>query len=131
MKQKRALLGVVMLVAAAIVLFAVWRVFTPAGTEGAKTVQVEVIHGDGSSRTFQLKTEEAYLGPALVEGSVVEDNQSIYGLYILTADGETADEGKQQWWKVTRAGERVDTGADTTPIADGDQFELTLTTGYD
>ena len=33
--------------------------------------------------------------------------------------------------KVTKSGEMVNTGADQTPIADGDAFELTLTVGYD
>ena len=92
---------------------------------------MEVVHGDGSSRNVALTTAEAYLGPALVSGGVVEDNQGPYGLYILTADGETADEGAQEWWKVTKSGEMVNTGADATPIADGERYELTLTVGYD
>ena len=61
----------------------------------------------------------------------MEDNQSAYGLYILTADGETADEDNQEWWCITQGGEQLNTGADQTPIADGDRFELTLTVGYD
>ena len=46
-------------------------------------------------------------------------------------DGETADESKQEWWKLTKEGEMVNTGADVTPIADGEHYELTLTVGYD
>ena len=89
------------------------------------------MHGDGSNREFSLKTDEAYLGNALVEGKVVEDNQGAYGLYILTADGETANEDSQEWWQITKSGEKLNTGADSTPIEDGDHFELTLTVGYD
>ena len=51
-------------------------------------------------------------------------------MYILTVDGETADESKQQWWCITKGGEMVNTSVDTTPIQDGDQFELTLKEGY-
>ena len=116
---KQTIIALVCLAAAAAVLLAVWRALAPRGEAGAKTVAVQVVHGDGSTRDFTL------------EGGVVEDNQSAYGLYILTADGETADEGNQEWWKVTKGGQRVDTGADSTPIADGDAFELTLTVGYD
>ena len=47
------------------------------------------------------------------------------------ADGETADEGAQEWWKLTQGGEMINTSADTTPIADGDHFELTFMVGYD
>ena len=43
---------------------------------------------------------------------------------------ETADESLQQWWCITREGEMLSTGADQTPITDGEQYELTLTEGY-
>ena len=78
-----------------------------------------------------LLAQQAYLGPALVEGGVVEDNPAAHGLYILTADGETVDEANQEWWKLTKSGELLTTGVDSTPIAGGDVFELTFTTGYD
>ena len=117
------------LVVAALLL--VWKLQAPKGQAGSKTVVVEVVHGDGSTRDFELKTDEAYLGSALVEGKVVEDNQGAYGLYILTADGETANEDNQEWWKITKNGEQLNTGADGTPIEDGDHYELTLTVGYD
>lgn len=129
--NRNVILAVVCLAAVAAVLLAVWKFAMPQGTAGEKTITVQVVHGDGSSKDFPLTTAEEYLGPALVAGNVVEDNQSEYGLYILTADGETADESAQQWWKVTKGGEMVNTGADSTPIADGEQYELTLTTGYD
>ena len=40
-------------------------------------------------------------------------------------------EGAQEWWKLTKGGEMVNSSADSTPIADGDHFELTFTVGYD
>ena len=134
-EQKRnhgkIVIAAVCLAAAAAVLLLVWRLASPGGMAGEKRITVEVVHGDGSSRDFALTTAEEYLGQALVSGGVVEDNQGPYGLYILTADGETADEGAQEWWKVTKSGEMVNTGADATPIADGERYELTLTVGYD
>lgn len=134
-EQKRnhgkIVIAAVCLATAAAVLLLVWRLASPGGTAGEKRITVEVVHGDGSSRDVALTTAEEYLGPALVSGGVVEDNQGPYGLYILTADGETADEGAQEWWKVTKSGEMVNTGADATPIADGERYELTLTVGYD
>ena len=112
-------------------LFFVWRAAAPQGSAGGKQLTVQVVHGDGSSKDFQLNTEEEFLGPVLVAEGVVEDNQSAYGLYILTADGETADEANQEWWQITNNGESLNTGADSTPIADGEHYELTLTVGYD
>ena len=124
-------IAAVCLIAVIVVLLLVWRMASPKGTAGDKQITVEVVHGDGSNRDFDLKTQEAYLGPALVAGGVVEDNQGAYGLYILTADGETANEDNQEWWQVTKNGEKLNTGADSAPIADGEHYELTLTVGYD
>ncbi len=129
--NKKILIAAVCLAAVAAVLFLVWRIAAPKGVAGDKHLTVQVIHGDGSSRDFSLDTQEEYLGPVLVAGGVVEDNQGPYGLYILTVDGETAREENQEWWQITRNGEKLTTGADSTPIADGEQYELILTVGYD
>ena len=66
----------------------------------------------------------------LTENGLAEGTESAYGLFITTVDGETADESLQQWWCITREGEMLSTGADQTPIAHGEQYELTLTEGY-
>ena len=42
----------------------------------------------------------------------------------------TVDDSKQEWWSFTKDGQMLETGVDTTPIADGDHFEITLTAGY-
>lgn len=130
--NKKLLAGVVCVALLAVVLFAVWRLNGPhtQAVAGAKAVTVQVIHKDGSSKDFELHTNQEFLGRALVEDQVVEDNQGAYGLYILTADGETADESNQEWWQITRDGEYLMTGADETPIADGEHYELTLTVGW-
>jgi len=130
-KNKKVLIAVLVLVAAIAVLLAVWRLASPKGTAGGKHITVQVVHGDESTKSFALDTEEEYLAAALIAEGIVADNQGPYGLYILTVDGETADEGAQEWWKLTKGGEMVNTGAESTPIADGDGFELTLTVGYD
>ena len=128
--SKKLIIGVVCVAVLAVVLFAVWRMNRPQTQAGAKAVTVQVIHKDSSTKDFDLSTDQEFLGRALVEGGVVEDNQSAYGLYILTADGETVDEDNQEWWQVTRSGEYLMTGADETPIADGEHYELTLIVGW-
>ena len=94
------------------------------------TVTVTVVHGDGSENVLELETDQETLGRALVEEGVVEDNQTTYGLYMLTVDGETVDEGNQEWWCVTKDGEAIMTGADETEILDGECYEITFTVGY-
>lgn len=94
------------------------------------TVTVTVVHGDGSEKVLELETDQETLGRALVEEGVVEDNQTTYGLYMLTVDGETVDEDNQEWWSITKDGEALMTGADETEILDGECYEITFTVGY-
>ena len=129
MKNKK-LLGLCALILAVVVLVGVFFLTRPDTTAGGKNITVTVIHKDESQKVFELSTDQEYLGPALVEGKVVEDNQSDYGLYILTADGETVDEANQEWWCLTKGGAEVTLGADQQPIYDGECYELTLMVGW-
>ena len=94
MKNQKARIGVLILLAAAALLAAVYYFARPQPVAGAKTVTVEVIHGDGSIRTAELHTDETYLGPALLSSEElgVEGENGPYGLYIQTVDGETASD---------------------------------------
>ena len=94
------------------------------------TVHITVVHGDGSEEKIDLETAEETLGRALVEAEIVEDNQTNYGLYILTVNGETVNEANQEWWCITKGGESVMTGADETEILDGESYEITFKVGY-
>ncbi|MEG1857563.1 MAG: hypothetical protein RR216_02395 [Pseudoflavonifractor sp.] len=131
--SNKMFLALTALVAVLLVCIGLYFMMKPkqAATEGAINITVTVVHGDAATKEFKLTTDKPSLGEALVEGKVVVDNQSTYGLYILTADGETADEAKQEWWCITKGGESLTVGASEQPIADGEQYELTLTTGYD
>ena len=95
------------------------------------SLTIEVVFADGSKKTHEIKTNANNLGDALVENNIVKGEKSQYGLFITEVDGVKADDSKQQWWMLTKNGEMTPTGADTTPIANGDKFELTLKTGYD
>ena len=122
-----AAIGLAIVVAA---LLLVWRTMGPQSAAGGKTVTVQVVHEDGSSRDFTLNTDEEFLGAALIADGVVEDNQSAYGLYILTADGETADENEQQWWGYSVNGTFAELGVDSQPVADGDVYDFVLNVGW-
>ena len=130
MNNKKLLGGVAALVLVCAVFFGLWSASRPEAQEGAKALTVEVIHKNGGTKTFSFRTDAEYLADALLEQKIVEDNQTAYGLYILTADGETADEANQEWWCITKGGESMMTGASETVIADGETYELTLTVGY-
>lgn len=126
--NKKTLFAVAALAVVAALMLGLWYFTRPETQAGDKTVVVEVVHADGNSREFTCQTDEEYLGPLLLEEKLAEGEQGAYGLFITTVDGETAQDSLRQWWCITKEGERVDTGADTTPIADGDHFELTMST---
>lgn len=128
--RKKLLMGCGALVVACLLAAVLYIQTRPGTTEGTKAIDVVVVHGDGSQATFQYQTDAEYLGDVLTENGLVEGTESSYGLFITTVDGETADDSLQQWWCITREGEMLSTGADQTPIADGEQYELTLTEGY-
>lgn len=130
MKNKKVILAAAALVLVAALMFGAWFAMRPETQEGNKDLTIKVIHKDKSEKVFEVSTDEEYLGPVLVAKEIVEDNQSTWGLYILTADGETVNEANQEWWCITKSGEALMTGADETPVADGDTFELTFTVGY-
>ena len=129
--NKKRILFLSLLLVALIAVFAIVYAQTiEKPSEGAKAITFSIVHGDGSIRQLTLHTDAELLRGALEEENLIVGTEGQYGLYIQTADGETADEAKQQWWCLTKNGEQVNTGADATPIADGEAYELTLKTGW-
>lgn len=97
--------------------------------EGAVTVKVTVAAGE-KSIILTVHTDKENLGEALLEYELVSGDQSQYGLYIKSVNGIEADYDKNQaWWSISKDGESLMTGADSTPIADGENYELTYTKG--
>ncbi len=132
MKNKKTLTILIAVVAVLAIAFGVIYIVTKPGTSaGSKTVTIDVVVDGQVEKTFTEKTDAEYLGELLLDRKIAEGSTSDYGLFITTVNGRTADDANQEWWCITKSGEMVMTGADTTPIADGDHFELTLTVGYD
>lgn len=126
--SKKIIIAISALVAAVILLGGAYMIWGPKGTVGNKTIAVSVVLADKSATDFIIKTDAEMLGEALLNEKLVEGEMGEYGLFITTVNGVTADAAKKEWWCVTKGGETVNTGADTTPIADKDKFELTLST---
>lgn len=127
-KKQTALLAVALLVVVGL-LGGIYLLTAPTTQMGPKTITVETLWDD-TKNTHVIETDQPFLGQALRMGGFVQGEESSMGLYILAVDGRAADESKQEWWCITKGGEALSTGADATPIVDGDRFELTLKTGY-
>ena len=129
-KTRNVLIAVAVLLVLVVGAFLIYRANLPEPAVGGKTVTVEVIHGDGTENAFVIQTDAETLRAALDQENLIDGTESEYGIYILTVDGETADEDAQQWWSITQDGEMTMYGADDLMIADGDRYELTLVTGW-
>jgi Na+-translocating ferredoxin:NAD+ oxidoreductase RnfG subunit len=121
-------LCIVAVLAAAMLL--TYQYFKPKTSQGSKEITVAVVIPDEKTKEFTLKTDAEYLSQALEEKALIKGEQSAYGLFISEVNGRTADSSKQEWWCITKDGANVDTGADMTPISDGEHYEITLKTGY-
>lgn len=97
--------------------------------EGNTVITVEVTAGE-KSVALTVHTDEENLGAALTANSLVEGDQTEYGLYIKTVNGIRADYDLDgAYWAISKDGEATPTGADTTAIAAGEHYELTYTEG--
>lgn len=135
MESKKNTKKVVITVAVLLVLVAAavgcWLAFAPQGISGSKTLQVQVVPAEGEIKEYTIHTDAEFLRGALEQEKLISGAESEYGLYVTTVAGVTADEGAQQWWSFTKDGEILNTGVDTTPVADGEHYEITLMTGWD
>ena len=129
--KKKSLIALILFAVLLVAVFAVWKLNRPVPSAGQKEITLEVVHSDGSSAVFPIKTDADNLRGALEEvDGLVAGEESAYGLMVYTVDGETADwRRNQSWWCLTRNGERLDTGVDSTVIADGEHYEFTYTIG--
>ena len=130
MKNKKTVIAVIVLLVLIIGAVLAWSFLRPAEVTGEKEISVTVIHADGSRRVFDIKTESTALAEPLVKEGIISGEEGPYGLYILSADGETADEKLQQWWCVSKSGVQASTGVSEIMIENGDSYEIELKTGW-
>lgn len=127
--NKKLWLALALLVVAVAAALGLWYFNRPATVGGEKTITATVV-ADGSEEVFTITSEDKYLRGALESIDLIDGEEGEYGLFVTTVNGITADDSKQEWWCFTKGGQSLDTGVDSTPIADGDAFEITLTEGY-
>ena len=100
-----------------------------AEQEKAVNVTVIVKDKDGKATEFKIETKKTNLADALLEKALVTGDETEYGLYIKTVNGIRADytEDKAYWAILDKDGNMLQTGASSTPVADGDTFVLAYT----
>ena len=126
--NKKTVMAVAALALAAALMLGLWYFTRPQSQAGEKTIVVQVVHGDQSTKDFTCQTDADTLGEVLVEEKLAQGAAGPTGLFVPVVDGEEAQDSLRQWWCVTKDGEMLNTGVSSTPIADGDHFELTMST---
>lgn len=102
----------------------------PSGSDGVKSVSVEVVHGDGTAKSFDFETDKEYLGQLLLSEGLIKGDAGPYGLYITEVDGEVAVyEQSKAYWALFDGDSYATQGADATPLTDGGQYRLVYTIG--
>lgn len=128
MKKKKLILGIVALVAVIGVMLGVYFATREDTVQGGKTITVEVVHGDGTAKTFTYSTDAEYLGEVLEAEELVEFEEGPYGMMIKAVDGEQAVyEEDGAYWALYEGEDYAMQGADMTVIEDGDLFKLVYT----
>ena len=93
------------------------------------TITLEVVGPDGSSKKHTVNTDSSKnLRQALEGAGLISGDEGPYGMYVKVVDGITADYNvDRSYWTLSKGGEMLMSGVDTTPIADGDHFEFAYT----
>lgn len=123
--NKKIVLAIIALVAVMGLFLGVYFATRPETQQGAKEITVNVVHKDGSEKTFTYRTDEEYLDKVLLAEGLIEGYEDQYGFVIEKVDGEAAIwETDSAYWSLYIGQEYATTGISTTPVYDGSNFRL-------
>lgn len=93
--------------------------------EGQTKFVFVVVDKDGNETNFEIHTDKATVGEALLELELIAGETSEYGLYVKTVNGITADyDVDQTYWAFYVNDEYAMSGADTTAIEEGATYSF-------
>jgi hypothetical protein len=125
--NKRILIALISFILVVGLVAGIYFLTKPAPVAGAKTITVSVVTDD-ETKDFKISTDEEFLRGALEQENLISGTESEYGLFVDTVNGYKVDDSKNEWWCFKKDGVDLTTGVDDAPIADGDSFEIVLST---
>lgn len=88
--------------------------------EGQTQFTFTVVFADNTEKTYTVNTDEKTVGAALLKVGLIAGEDSQYGLYVKTVDGETHDyDTDKSYWSFYVNGEYASSGVDSTNIEPG------------
>ena len=89
----------------------------PVVGQGQTAFVFEVVHLSGDTKRFTVKTDKTVVGEALLDAGLITGEDSQYGLYVKTVDGETLDyDTHKKYWAFYVNGAYAAKGVDSTEI---------------
>ena len=85
--------------------------------QGEKQFTFKVTDPDGKTSVFEINTDKATVGEALLELELIQGEDGPYGLYVKTVNGITVDYDKDgKYWAFYVNGKYASQGVDLTEI---------------
>ena len=98
--------------------------------EGETSFSFYVVHKSGETVYFTIYTDAETVGEALQEVSLIEGEDSEFGLYVKTVNGETLDYNEDgMYWSLYIGDTYAPTGADSTAIEEGKTYSFRAVRG--
>ena len=128
MKNKKVLFAAIALVVIIGLMLGVWFATRPQTQQGSKEITVQVVHMDGSTKTFTYRTDEEYLDKVLLAENLIAGYEDQYGFVVETVDGERADwQLDNAYWAIYIGEEAATTGVSGVVVTDGASYKLVYT----
>ena len=130
MKNKKTLIGFIIVALLALIMTFVYFNNKPTTSQGSKTVTVEVVDSKGETTSYEVSTDAEYLADLMDELQTSTDfsyvgSESEYGLYIEAVNGETADYTTDSaYWAIYVGDDYGQYGADQQPVTDGETYRF-------
>lgn len=91
--------------------------------EGATVFAFTVVDGSGVETAFEVHTDKATVGEALLDCNLITGDESDYGLFVKQVNGITADyDTDGAYWAFYVDGQYAQSGVDTTNIEEGKTY---------
>ncbi len=124
--NKKALFGVIALVALIAVFAVIYFAFGAKPVAGSKNITIEVVGKEAAAIVYEVSTDAEFLRQAMEEAEGLEfsGTESQYGLTVEVINGETTDFNNGSYWSFYVNDDYCNYGIDTQPVMDGDAFKI-------
>ena len=98
--------------------------------QGEKVFTFIAKDADGKETKFEISSDAATVGAALLENNLIAGDESEYGLYVKTVNGITLDyDADHMYWAFYVGDAYAEKGVDATELVAGTTYSFVATAG--